>query len=110
MALYKISLVEQNKLIEELSKRHDAKSERIKRYLAMPDLSRTSGSPLSEIVKRVTNLPALLDFDDIDIPEIISTDIIFDLFNFPADHPARTDRAGPLRRALSHARGGRVFA
>ena len=90
MALYKISLVEQNKLIEELSKRHDAESERIKRYLAMPDLSRTSGSPLSEIVKRVTNLPALLDFDDIDIPEIISTDIIFDLFNFPADHPARS--------------------
>lgn len=63
---------------------------RIKKYLAMPDLSRTSGNPLHDIVQKVTTLSALKDFDHIKIPEIISTKIIFDLFNFSSDHPARS--------------------
>ena len=56
----------------------------------MADLSRTPGSPLNEIMKRVTSLPLLKDFDHIDIPEVIPTNILFDLFNFAADHPARS--------------------
>lgn len=56
----------------------------------MPDLSRTPGSPLSEMVQRVKALPLFKDFDDIEIPEIVPASISFDLFDFPADHPARS--------------------
>jgi phenylalanyl-tRNA synthetase alpha chain len=56
----------------------------------MTDLSRSKESPLSEIIKRVTNLPLLQNFDDINIPEVIPTNIIFDLFNFAPNHPARS--------------------
>ncbi|MDO8591115.1 MAG: hypothetical protein Q7R65_04040 [bacterium] len=81
---------EENNLLIELEKRKDAEAERIKRYLKMPDLSRTDGSPLHEIVKRVTSLPILKNFDVIDIPEIVPADISFDLFDFAPDHPARS--------------------
>ena len=62
----------------------------MKRYLAMPDLSRTPGSPLYEIVERTKKLPVVKDFDNIIIPEIVPADISFDLFNFAPDHPARS--------------------
>jgi phenylalanyl-tRNA synthetase alpha chain len=87
---YKISLEEQNRLLKGLDSRTDAEAERIKRYLAMPDLSRTPSSPLYEIVEKATETPALKGFDNIIIPEIIPTDILFDLFDFPANHPARS--------------------
>src|SRR3989344_2170034 len=63
---------------------------RIRRYLAMPDLSRTPGSPLAEMVRRVKALSVFKGFDDIEIPEIVPASISFDLFDFPADHPARS--------------------
>ena len=47
---YRISLDEQNRILATVDKRTDAEAARIKRYLAMPDLSRTPGSPLYEIV------------------------------------------------------------
>ncbi len=87
---YVVPRVEEEKLLKTLEGKHDPEAQRIKRYLAMPDLSRTEGSPLNEIMKRVTNLPLLKDFDHINIPEVIPTSIIFDLFNFPAEHPARS--------------------
>lgn len=90
MKYYNVPRDEEKALLEEFNKRDDIEAKRIKRYLAMPDLSRTNSSPLQEIVKRVTALPFLKDFDHIDIPEVISTHILFDLFNFSADHPARS--------------------
>jgi phenylalanyl-tRNA synthetase alpha chain len=87
---YKISLDEQNKILESLNVRKDAEAERMKRYLAMPDLSRTPGSPLYEIVQAATSVPALAGFDNIIIPEIVPASISFDLFDFAADHPARS--------------------
>ena len=90
MKNYAIPRDEEKQLLAEFNKRDDIESQRIKRYLAMPDLSRTQGSPLNEIMKRVTTLPVLKDFDHIDIPEVIPTSILFDLFNFDADHPARS--------------------
>lgn len=90
MSKYVFSRDEEKKILNKLEGRQDAESARIKRYLTMPDLSRTEGSPLKEIVDRVTSLPNLKDFDHIDIPEVISTDIIFDLFGFAPDHPARS--------------------
>lgn len=77
-------------LIEKLNSRTDAEANRIRHYLSMPDLSRTEGSPLCEIVKRVKKVPALEGLDIIHIPEIVPCEITFDLFDFPADHPARS--------------------
>lgn len=86
----RISRAEEKRLRAELEQRTDVDAERMKRYLAMPDLSRTPGSPLREIVERVKALPVFKDFDDIEIPEIVPASISFDLFDFPADHPARS--------------------
>ncbi|MDQ5893609.1 MAG: Phenylalanine--tRNA ligase [Patescibacteria group bacterium] len=87
---YVISKEEEKVLLEGLRKRTDIEAKRIQKYLDMADLSRTEGSPLNEIMKRVTTLPLLKEFDHIDIPEVIPTNILFDLFNFAADHPARS--------------------
>lgn len=82
---------EEKALVEDLKKRNDIKAERIKRLLALPDLSRKVGSPLSAIVDKVLKISDFADFDVIKIPEIISTDILFDLFGFGSDHPARSE-------------------
>ncbi len=78
------------RLRAELEKRTDPEGLRLKRFLNLPDLSRTPGSPLHELVERVINLPDLKDLDVIHVPEIVSTDVSFDLFDFPPDHPARS--------------------
>ncbi len=87
---YKISLEEQERVLRGLAGRTDAEALRIKRYMAMPDLSRTAGSPLREIVERAIAVPALRGFDNIVIPEVVPADISFDLFDFAQDHPARS--------------------
>ena len=86
----KISRAEEEQLRKVLGERTDAEAARIKRYLAMPDLSRTPGSPLAELVDRIRAIPDFKDFDLIDVPEVTGTDIVFDLFDFPRDHPARS--------------------
>lgn len=73
-----------------LQDKTDTESSRIKRYLAMPDLSRQSDSPLFEVVQRVKSIPLFARFDDIRIPEIVPARESFDLFNFPSNHPARS--------------------
>ena len=45
-----------------LAARTDAEAERMKRYLAMPDLSRTPGSPLYEIVEKARQVPVMQGF------------------------------------------------
>src|SRR3989344_6397952 len=74
---------------DSLDNRHDAEAERLKRFLAMPDLSRTPGSPLEDLAQRVVNLSRFTDFYVLNVPEIVRYDLSFDMFNFPADHPAR---------------------
>ena len=86
----KIDTTEHENLIKELDNRSDIEATRIKRYLAMADLSRTPGSPLYDMVAKVKQVPALTTFDVIEIPEIISTEILFDLFDFAPDHVARS--------------------
>ncbi len=81
---------EEAKLKKMLAERTDAEARRLRRFLDMPDLSRTPGSPLKEIVDRTLAVPGLAGFDVVKIPEIISTHILFDLFNMPAGHPARS--------------------
>ncbi|MDB5266439.1 MAG: Phenylalanine--tRNA ligase, alpha subunit [Parcubacteria group bacterium] len=86
---YKVPLDEEKTLVAELDKRTDAEALRIKRYLAMPDLSRTAGSPIREMVERILAQPSFANFDVMETPEMVSTKIGFDLFDFPTDHPAR---------------------
>jgi phenylalanyl-tRNA synthetase alpha chain len=81
---------EEDQLRTELAARTDVEAGRIKRYLSMPDLSRTSGSPIHELVARIRAIDLFKGFDVIDVPEIMGTDIVFDLFDFPKDHPARS--------------------
>ena len=85
-----INSPEEKELIEQLKKRTDPEAKRLIRFLSMPDLSRTPGSPLAAIIERVKQVPALKNFDDIKIPEIVSTYVLFDLFNMPPGHPARS--------------------
>lgn len=85
-----ISSDEENRLKLELDKRTDAEAARIKRYLEMPDLSRAESGPIRELVDRIVGLEQFKDFDLIQIPEIVPASESFDLFNFPADHPARS--------------------
>ncbi len=85
-----IDRTDEIRLRDDLAKRDDFPAKRMQRYLTMPDLSRTPGSPLYEITERVKQVPALAGFDIIEIPEIVPADISFDLFDFPADHPARS--------------------
>jgi phenylalanyl-tRNA synthetase alpha chain len=81
---------EEEHLREDLLTKSDADSMRLKHFLDLPDLSRTPGSPLEEVVSRTLQVKSLEGFDIIKIPEIISTEILFDLFNMPPGHPARS--------------------
>ncbi|MGB3922207.1 MAG: hypothetical protein WBL19_02980 [Minisyncoccia bacterium] len=85
-----INSPEEAELFGKLSGKSDPESERLKRFLAMPDLSRTEGSPLHEVVKRTLETKGLRGFDVIKIPEIVPTHVTFDLFNMPPGHPARS--------------------
>ena len=86
----KISLSEEQELRRSLEKRGKAEAQRMLRFLDMPDLSRTPGSPLYELVSRTLQTKSLAGFDVIIIPEIVPTYITFDLFNMPPGHPARS--------------------
>lgn len=85
-----INTSEEKRLRAELEKRTDPEGLRLQRFLNMPDLSRTKGSPVAEIVNRMLASPYFKDLDTIRIPEILPATVSFDLFDFPADHPARS--------------------
>ncbi|MDO8569750.1 MAG: hypothetical protein Q7R89_03200 [bacterium] len=80
---------EEEGLRKSLETRHDSEAERLKRFLNMPDLSRTPGSPLHELVERLIKLPDFKNFDIVESPEIVTTNISFDIFNTPLNHPSR---------------------
>jgi len=83
---------DEERLLAELQKRTDAEASRLKRYLAMPDLSRTEHSPINEIVQRIIAKPHpdYAGMDVVKVAEIVPAKESFDLFNFPPDHPARS--------------------
>ena len=86
----KIESAEEKEIIKALAARQDPESKRIKRFLDMPDLTRSPESPLYELVERIKAIEDFKNFDIIQVPEIASTAVHFDLFNFPSDHPARS--------------------
>ncbi len=81
---------EGEKLRNDLNTKTDFQSLRMLRYLNMPDLSRTPGSPIFEMVQRILEISEFKNFDVIEVPEIVPVDISFDLFDFAPDHPARS--------------------
>src|SRR3989344_8748981 len=81
---------EEGQLIRLIEGRTDFEARRIKRYLDMPDLTRTPDSPIKEVVERMTGVPDFKDFDIVKVPEVVPTNIAFDLFDFASDHPARS--------------------
>lgn len=87
---YKVPLTEQEELLRELEKRTDTEAKRLQRYLNLPDLTRLEGNPVQKVINIIINLPSLKNFDLIETPEVITPAVVFDLFNFPEDHPART--------------------
>jgi phenylalanyl-tRNA synthetase alpha chain len=78
-------------LIKELAARTDTKAERIKRLLALPDLTKQENSPVKILFDQILNLPRFKDFDLIDFPKIVTVENNFDLLNTPADHPSRKE-------------------
>src|SRR3989344_2547828 len=85
-----IETPEEMRALEVLASRNDPEAARMKRFMAMPDLSRSPGHPLYEVVERALTAESLEGFDIIKIPEIVPTPILFDLFNMPPEHPARS--------------------
>jgi len=85
-----ITSPEEEKIKAEIEKRIDPEGQRLKRFLNMVDLSRTEGSPIKELAKRITTLPDFEEFDVVNVPEIVPAGESFDLFNFAPDHPARS--------------------
>jgi hypothetical protein len=54
---------EEAELRKQLETRTDADAKRMLRFLSLPDLSRTEGSPLKEAVDRATKVKSLEGFD-----------------------------------------------
>ena len=78
-------------LIEELNKRTDIKAERIKRLLALPDLTKKENSPVKILVDAILNLPRFKDFYIVDFPRIVTVEENFDVLNTPKEHPSRRE-------------------
>lgn len=78
-------------VLNRLQKKDDFKSLRIKRLLAMSDLTRQPGSPLKMIIDAILKMPRFRDFDLLQVPEIVSVKNNFDLLNTPLDHPSRRE-------------------
>jgi len=85
----KIDSPEEARLRGELGQRGDAEAKRMLRFLDMPDLARTLHSPLKSLIDLVLDIPEFKEFDVVQIPEIVPAKESFDLFDFPAEHPAR---------------------
>jgi len=90
MSNIEIKSPEEAEIIKNLEARNDAEAKRILRFLNMPDLSRDKASPLYELIERLVNLPEFKLFDNVKISDIVPAKESFDLFDFPADHPARS--------------------
>lgn len=72
-----------------LATRQDFEALRIRRLLALPDLTRTPHSPVKLMVDAVLKLPRFLDFDVLEVPRVVSTRDNFDILNTPPEHPSR---------------------
>ena len=91
MKRYKISTEEEEKIRKELERRTDPEASRLKKLLALPDLTNKENSPVKILCDQILNLPRFKDFDIIKLPRIVTTEDNFDLLNTPEDHPSRKE-------------------
>src|SRR3989344_843167 len=80
---------EEEKALSALKNKNDFESLRLKRLLALPDLTRVKNSPIKFIVERILTLSEFKGFDVVKAPETITLENGFDVFNFPPNHPSR---------------------
>ena len=78
-------------LVAELEEKKDIKSERIKRLLKLPDLTKRENSPVKILVDQILKLPRFAGFDLIDFPRVVTVEENFDVLNTPKDHPSRSE-------------------
>src|SRR3989344_3908760 len=78
-------------LIAQLESKADVNSQRIKRLLALPDLTKKDHSPIKLLVDTVMQLERFADFDVIEFPRIVKVEENFDVLNAPKDHPSRRE-------------------
>jgi phenylalanyl-tRNA synthetase alpha chain len=74
-----------------LEKRTDFKALRMKKLLALADLTKKDNSPVKILFDQILNLPRFQDFDIVDFPRIVTVEQDFDLLNTPKDHPSRRE-------------------
>ena len=82
---------EEKALIKELESRNGIKAERIKRLLALPDLTKKENSPIKILADQILQLPRFADFNVVQIPRIVTVEDEFDVLNSPKDHPSRKE-------------------
>jgi len=78
-------------LIVDLEAKKDINSERIKKLLALPDLTKKESSPVKILFDQILKLPRFADFDTIDFPRVVTVEENFDILNTPKDHPSRKE-------------------
>jgi len=78
-------------IITRLEKQSDTHSTRLKRLLALPDLSKKLNSPVKILFDTFMSLPRFQDFDLVEFPRIVTVEQDFDLLNTPKDHPSRRE-------------------
>lgn len=89
--IIKITDPKEAELLANLEKQTDFKSLRIKRLLALPDLTKKANSPVKILVDSILELPRFKDFDIVEFPKIVTVETDFDLLNTPTDHPSRRE-------------------
>lgn len=91
MKKYNTSLDNEKAILKSLEDRNDAESLRVKRLLALPDLTRKANSPVKILFDRILSLPRFKDFDLVEFPRVVTVEENFDLLNTPKDHPSRKE-------------------
>lgn len=86
-----IDNIKERELIAKLNTKKDINSERIKRLLELPDLTKKPHSPIKILADQVMQLPRFADFDVIDFPRIVTVEENFNVLNTPKDHPSRRE-------------------
>lgn len=82
---------EEAPILAALEERTDFEAMRLKRLMALPDLTRKENSPVKFLVDALLTIPAFRGFDVAQIPETITVRKAFDLFDFPENHPSRRE-------------------
>lgn len=81
----------EQEMLSQLEKRTDFKSLRMKKLLALPDLTMKEYSPVKILFDQILTLPRFKDFDVVQFPRIVTVEQNFDLLNTPKDHPSRRE-------------------